>query len=366
MTTATTVKRIYNFSAGPAVLPVPVLEEAQRDLVALPGVGMSVMEISHRSKPFDEIIQRAEADMRELAGIPANYKILFLQGGASLQFSMVPMNLLTAGSTADYILTGDWGKKALKEARKVGATNVAATTEDGNFKRIPAESEFKLTSGSAYVHYTSNNTIHGTEWHRVPDVGGAPLVCDASSDIFSRPIDVPKYGLIYAGAQKNLGPSGVTVVIIRDDLLARSADALPTMLNYKVQAENGSLYNTPPVFGIYILGLVLKWLKGAGGLTAIDAVNARKAKALYDELDRTSFWQPHADTDSRSRMNVTFRLPNEDLDKVFVKESTAAGFDGLKGHRSVGGMRASIYNAFPEQGITDLVQFMREFERKHG
>jgi len=363
---STTVKRVYNFSAGPAVLPLPVLEQAQRDLVALPGVGMSVMEISHRSKPFDEIIQAAEADMRALAGIPANYKILFLQGGASLQFSMVPMNLLTPGTTADYILTGDWGKKALKEAKRVGATNVAATTEDGNFKRIPKASEIKLTSGAAYVHMTSNNTIHGTEWHHVPEVGGAPLVCDASSDIFSRPIDVAKFGLIYAGAQKNLGPSGLTVVLIREDLLARSADSLPTMLNYKTQAENGSLYNTPPVFGIYILGLVLKWLKGIGGLTAIDAVNARKANALYAELDRSAFWQPHADKDSRSRMNVTFKLPSEELEKSFVKESTAAGFDGLKGHRSVGGMRASIYNAFPEAGIDALVQFMKEFERKNG
>ncbi len=366
MATTTTVNRVYNFSAGPAVLPMPVLEEAQRDLVSLPGVGMSVLEISHRSKPFDEIIQAAEADMRSLAGIPSNYKILFLQGGASLQFSMVPMNLLTAGLTADYILTGDWGKKALKEAKRMGATNVAATTEDGNFKRIPKQSELELTPGAAYVHMTSNNTIHGTEWHGLPDVGPAPLVCDASSAIFSRPIDVSKFGLIYAGAQKNLGPSGVTVVIIREDLLARSPDALPTMLNYKTQAENGSLYNTPPVFGIYILHLVLKWLKGLGGLKAIEAVNERKAKALYDELDRTGFWKPHADADSRSRMNVTFRLPNEDLDKAFVKESTAAGFDGLKGHRSVGGMRASIYNAFPEQGIADLVQFMREFERKNG
>ena len=360
------VKRIYNFSAGPAMLPLPVLEEAQRDLVALPGVGMSVLEVSHRSKPFDEIIQGAEADMRALAGIPASYKILFLQGGASLQFSMVPMNLLTPGTTADYVLTGDWGKKALKEAKRVGATHVAATTEDGNFKRIPAQAELALTPGAAYVHMTSNNTIHGTEWSSLPGVGGAPLVCDASSDIFSRPIDVTKFGLVYAGAQKNLGPSGVTVVIIREDLLARSSDALPTMLNYKTQAESGSLYNTPPVFGIYILRLVLKWLKGIGGLAAIDAMNAAKARILYDELDRTGFWKPHADRDSRSRMNVTFRLPSEDLDKLFAKESTAAGFDGLKGHRSVGGMRASIYNAFPEQGVRDLVQFMREFERAHG
>jgi len=359
-------RRVYNFSAGPAVLPEAVLEEAQRNLVALPGVGMSVLEISHRSKPFDEIFAAAERDMRALAGIPPNYRILFLQGGASLQFSMVPMNLLTPGSIADYIVTGDWGKKALKEAKKVGQTHVAASTEEGNFRRIPIQSELKLTPGGAYVHMTSNNTIHGTEWHALPDVGGVPLVCDASSDIFSRPIDVSRFGLIYAGAQKNLGPSGVTVVIIRDDLLARSADALASMLSYKVQAENNSLYNTPPVFGIYILGLVLKWLLAQGGLPAIEKTNDRKAELLYAELDRTTFWTPHADKGSRSRMNVTFRLPTEDLEKAFAKESTAAGFDGLKGHRSVGGMRASIYNAFPEQGIKDLVAFMREFERKHG
>src|SRR6185436_6593378 len=298
------------------------------------------------SKPFDEIIQGAESDLRALAGIPENYKVLFLQGGASLQFSMVPMNLLTAGRTADYIVTGDWGKKALKEAKKIGSTNVAATTEVGNFKRIPKQEEIQLTPGAAYVHMTSNNTIHGTEWHRVPNVGDAPLVCDASSDIFSRPIDISKFGLIYCGAQKNLGPSGVTVVIVREDLLARSSDALPTMLNLKTQAENGSMYNTPPVFGIYILRLVMKWLLGAGGLAEMGKQNDRKAATLYAELDRTEFWKPHADKDSRSRMNITFTLPNEQLDALFVKESTAAGFDGLKGHRSVGGLRASIYNAF--------------------
>ncbi|HYN07072.1 MAG TPA: 3-phosphoserine/phosphohydroxythreonine transaminase [Vicinamibacterales bacterium] len=358
--------RVYNFSAGPAVLPLPVLEEARRDLVALPGVGMSVMEISHRSKTFDEIIQGAEADMRNLGGIPDNYKVVFLQGGASLQFSMVPMNLLSPGMTADYIVTGDWAKKAMKEAKKVGATAVAATTEGGNFKRIPRQDELKLTSGAAYAHMTSNNTIHGTQWHWLPDVGGAPLVSDSSSDMFSRPIDISKFGLIYAGAQKNLGPSGVTVVIVREDLLARSAESLPTMLNLKTQAENGSMYNTPPCFSIYILRLVLKWLAGLGGLSAVAKINERKANVLYDELDRTEFWKPHADSDSRSRMNVTFRLPTEDLEKLFVKESTAAGFDGLKGHRSVGGLRASIYNAFPEQGVKDLVAFMQEFERKHG
>jgi phosphoserine aminotransferase len=324
------------------------------------------MEISHRSKTFDDIIQGAEADMRALAGIPSNYKILFLQGGASLQFSMVPMNLLTPGAVADYIITGDWSKKAMKEARRVGGTNVAGTTEDGNFKRVPKQSEIETTPNAAYVHMTSNNTIFGTEWHWLPDVGNIPLVCDTSSDMYSQPIDVTKFGLIYAGAQKNLGPSGVTVVIVREDLLARSADTLPTMLNYKTQAENGSLYNTPPVFGIYILRLVLKWLVGNGGLAAIAKVNERKAGALYAELDRTEFWKPHADKDSRSRMNITFKLPSEELDKLFVKESTAAGFDGLKGHRSVGGLRASIYNAFPEEGITALVSFMREFERKHG
>ncbi len=364
MTTA--VKRIYNFSAGPAVLPMPVLEEAQRDLVALPGVGMSVMEISHRSKTFDAIIQGAEADMRTLGGIPDNYKILFLQGGASLQFSMVPMNLLTPGATADYIVTGDWAKKAMKEAKRVGTTSLAASTEDGNFKRIPKQGELKLTPNAAYAHMTSNNTIHGTEWTGLPDVGHVPLVSDASSDIFSRPIDVKAHGLIYAGAQKNLGPSGVTVVIIREDLLARSAETLPTMLSYKTQAENGSLYNTPPVFGIYILRLVMKWLVGIGGLAAIETVNRRKARILYDELDRSAFWTPHADKDSRSLMNITWKLATEDLDAKFAKEATAAGFDGLKGHRSVGGMRASIYNAFPEDGVKALVEFMKEFEKKNG
>jgi phosphoserine aminotransferase len=358
--------RVFNFSSGPAVLPLPVLEEAQRDLVALPGVGMSVLEISHRSKPFDEILHGALEDMRAIAGIPDNYKILFLQGGASLQFSMVPMNLLTPGLTADYIVTGDWGKKALKEAKKVGATSVAASTEEGNFKRIPSQSELRLTPGSAYVHMTTNNTIHGTQWHHLPDVGGAPLVADASSDIFSRSIDIAKYGLIYAGAQKNLGPSGVTVVIVRDDLLSRSADSLPSMLNYRLQAENDSRYNTPPAFGIYILRLVLKWLKAAGGLAAIEKVNERKAAALYAELDRTAFWTPHAEKDCRSRMNVTFRLASEALENKFAKEATTAGLDGLKGHRSVGGLRASIYNAFPEEGVTALVQFMQEFERKNG
>ena len=359
--------RIYNFSAGPAVLPLPVLEEVQRDLIALPGVGMSVMEISHRSAPFEAIIGAAEADIRTLAGIPDNYKVLFLQGGATLQFSMVPLNLLTEGRTADYIMTGSWADKALKEAKRVGATHETGSTADTGYNRIPTDAELEFTPGAAYVHMTANNTIEGTEWHRLPQVPeDVPLVADASSDIFSGPVDISKFGLVYAGAQKNLGPSGVTLVIVRDELLARSAKSLHTMLNYAVHAENGSMYNTPPAFGVYVLGLVVKWLRANGGLEGIAAVNARKAGALYAELDRTGFWKPTAQPDSRSQMNVTFRLATEDLEKRFVKEATAAGFDGLKGHRAVGGMRASIYNAFPEQGVTDLVAFMREFERVNG
>jgi phosphoserine aminotransferase len=359
-------ERIYNFSSGPAVMPLPVLEQVQRDLVALPGVGMSVMEISHRSNTFEAIIAKAEADIRTLANVPADYRILFLQGGASLQFSMVPLNLLTEGRTADYLMTGTWADKAAGEARKVGTVNETGSTAADSFSRIPTDAECVLTPGAAYVHMTSNNTIEGTQWHRLPQAGDVPLVSDSSSDIFSGPIDVSKYGLVYAGAQKNLGPSGVTLVIIREDLLARSTEALPTMLNYATQAENGSLYNTPPAFGIYVLGLVVEWLHGLGGLPAIDALNERKAGRLYAELDRTGFWRPTARPDSRSLMNVTFRLASEELEKAFIKESTAAGFDGLKGHRSVGGMRASIYNAFPEQGIDALVEFMREFERRTG
>ena len=362
----TTTPRIFNFSAGPAVLPVEVLEEAQRDLMALPGVGMSILEISHRSKPFDDVIDGCEADLRALAGIPANYHVLFLQGGASLQFSMVPMNLLPPGGSADYIVTGSWSEKAVKEAKRVGAVKIAATTAADNYARVPKQSELTLDPAAAYVHYTTNNTIFGTEWHNVPDVGRVPLVADTSSDMFSRPIDVGKFGLIYAGAQKNLGPSGLTLVIIRDDLVARTPATLATMLQYGVHVENKSMYNTPPVFGVYIMRLVLKWLLKQGGLSAIDASNARKARKLYAEIDRTGYYRGHAQPDSRSRMNVTFRLPNEELEKKFVKESTAAGLDGLKGHRSVGGLRASIYNAFPEAGVDALVAFMKEFERVNG
>ena len=361
-----TTTRIYNFSAGPAVLPLPVLEEAQRHLVSLPGVGMSVMEISHRSQTFEELLNTAIADMRALANVPANYRILMLQGGATLQFSMVPMNLITPGAIADYIDTGSWADKAAKEAKKVGAVSIAATTKSERYARIPRQDELKLTSDAAYVHITTNNTIEGTEWKTLPDVGTAPLVADASSDIFSAPIDVGRFGLIYAGAQKNLGPSGVTVVIVREDLLERSTDALPIMLNYKVQADSNSLYNTPNTFGVYILGLTMKWLKSIGGLPAIARINQRKAAKLYAEIDRTGFYRGTAQHDSRSLMNVTFRLATEELEALFVTESTAAGLDGLKGHRAVGGMRASIYNAFPEEGIDALVDFMKDFERKHG
>jgi phosphoserine aminotransferase len=347
-------------------MPLAVLEEAQRDLVALPGVGMSVMEISHRSKTFEHLLGQAIDDIRALAGLDASYKVLMLQGGASLQFSMVPMNLLGAGQTADYIDTGTWADKAVKEAKRVGKVNVTGSTKADTYNRIPATQELKLTDGAAYLHITTNNTIEGTQWKTPPDAGEAPLVADASSDIFSRPMDFRRFGLIYAGAQKNLGPSGLTLVIMREDLLARSPDSLPTMLNYKVMAENNSLYNTPPTFGIYTLGLTMKWLKSLGGLAGIAAINERKAGKLYAEIDRTGFYRGTAHHDSRSLMNVTFRLPSEDLEKQFDKEATAAGLDGLKGHRSVGGMRASIYNAFPEEGVDALVQFMRDFERTRG
>ncbi len=361
-----TTTRVFNFSAGPAVLPIPVLEQAQRDLVALPGVGMSVMEISHRSKVFEDLLANAIAGVRELAGVPSNYRILFLQGGASLQFSMAPMNLLHAGTVADYVDTGTWAVKAIEEARRVGTVNVTGSTKAEKYSRIPAQTELDLSPGASYVHITTNNTIEGTEWKAPPEVGDAPIVADASSDILSGPIDVARFGLIYAGAQKNLGPSGVTLVIIREDLLARSDASLPTMLNYKVLAENNSLYNTPNTFGIYILGLVTQWLKSIGGLTGIARINQRKAALLYSEIDRTGFYRGTAQRDSRSLMNITFRLPSEELEKTFDRQASAAGFDGLKGHRSVGGLRASIYNAFPEEGVAGLVDFMREFERTHG
>ncbi len=361
-----TTTRIFNFSAGPATLPLEVLEQVQRDLVALPGVGMSILEISHRSKPFEDVLEGCEADLRTLGAIPDGYRVLFLQGGASLQFSMIPMNILPPGGSADYIVTGAWSQKAVKEAKRVASVRIAATTEADNFTHVPTQSELQLDPAAAYAHYTTNNTIFGTEFHYVPDVGAVPLVADASSDIFSRPIDVGKFALIYAGAQKNLAPAGVTLVIVRDDMLKRTPSTLPTMLQYGVHVENASMYNTPPVFAIYVMRLVLAWLMKRGGLEAIERKNARKADKLYAEIDRTEFYRGHARTDSRSRMNVTFRLPTEELEKKFAKDATAEGLDGLKGHRSVGGMRASIYNAFPEEGVDALVHFMHEFERRNG
>jgi phosphoserine aminotransferase len=358
--------RVYNFNPGPAVLPEPVLKEVQENLMALPNVGMSILEISHRSSTFENILNETIENLRKLANIPQNYKILFLGGGASLQFSMVPLNLMPPKNKADYIVTGSWSKKAVKEAKRVGTVNIAASTEEENFKRIPKQEELKLDPDASYVHYTSNNTIFGTEWHYIPEVGNVPLVCDMSSDIFSYPFDVSKFGLIYAGAQKNLGPAGVTIVIIREDLLERSQDTLHTMLNYKIYAENNSLYNTPPVFGIYIVGLVAKWLLSIGGLEAIAKINDEKAKLIYDAIDNSNgFYRGHAEKDSRSKMNITFRLPNEDLEKQFVKEATERGLVGLKGHRSVGGLRASVYNAFPIEGAKALVEFMKEFQQKN-
>src|SRR5260370_1280848 len=359
-------ERIYNFSAGPAILPLPVLQEAQRGLLSLPGVGMAVMEISHRSKTFDEIISRADSGLRELVTLPENYVCLFLQGRASLQFSMVPMNFLPAEGSADYIITGSWGKKALKEGKRAGTVNIAATMADGGFTRVPGPDELNLNSKAAYVHFTTNETIEGVEWKHEPEVGDVPLVADASSDILSRAIPVEKYALIYAGAQKNMGPSGVTLVIVRDDLLQRIPNGLHTMLDYRTHVENKSLYNTPNTWGIYIISLVCTWLQEKGGLAAMERENEAKANLLYDAIDATGFYRGHADGDCRSIMNVTFRLPSEELEKEFTAEATALGLDGLKGHRSVGGIRASIYNAFPVEGVKALVSFMKEFERKNG
>lgn len=360
-------KRIYNFSAGPAILPEEVLKQAQDELFVLPGVGMSVLEISHRSKTFDKIIAEAKENLKKLLDIPDNYDLLFLQGGASLQFSMVPMNFMPPKNKADYIVTGSWSKKAVKEAKRVGTVNVAASTEDGNFNRIPKLNELKLDPDAAYVHFTSNNTIYGTQWKTEPEVGNVPLICDVSSDILHKKIDVKKYAFIYAGAQKNMGPSGVTFIILRKDLLDRCSDTLPTMINYKTHTEKDSLYNTPNVFGVYIINLIGKWLLKNGGLDNMYKVNKEKANLLYNCIDESGgFYKGHAEKDSRSLMNITFNLANEDLEKKLVEESTAAGFSGLKGHRSVGGLRASIYNAFPKKGVEDLVSFMKDFQKKNG
>ena len=357
-------KRVYNFSAGPAILPEEVLKEAQENLFSYPGVGMSVMEMSHRSKDYDNIIKTAEKDIRTLLGIGDNYSVLFLQGGATLQFSMVPLNLMQ--KKADYIVTGSWSKKAVKEAKRVGTVNIAASTESENFTRLPKQEELKLDPEASYVHFTSNNTIFGTQYKTEPVVGNVPLVCDASSDLFHKKLDMNKYGLIYAGAQKNAGPAGVTLVIIRRDLLERSSDDLHTYLNYKIHAEKDSLYNTPACFPIYIVGLVAKWLLNMGGLDEMYRRNVEKAGILYNFIDASGgYYKGTASKDDRSLMNVTFRAPSEDLEKKIIAEATAKGFSGLKGHRSVGGLRASIYNAFPKKGVEDLVEFLKDFKAKN-
>jgi phosphoserine aminotransferase len=357
--------RIYNFSAGPAILPEEVLFEAKEDLVSYKGSGMSVMEMSHRSKTYDEIHQDAKSDLAKLLEIKDDYEVLFLQGGATLQFSMVPINLLK--NSADYIVTGSWSKKAVKEAKRVGNVNIAASTESENFMRLPAENEIRLDPVSSYVHFTSNNTIFGTQFKVEPEVGEKPLICDASSDILHKKIDVNRYGLIYAGAQKNMGPAGCTLVIIKKALLDGIPDNIHTYLNYKTHAEKDSLYNTPPTFAIYIMGLVYKWLLKNGGLDWIHRLNQTKAGMLYDFIDNSDGYYKGTvpKKEHRSLMNVTFRMPNEDLEKKFISEAASKGFSGLKGHRSVGGLRASIYNAFPLKGIEDLLEFMKDFKNNN-
>lgn len=360
-------KRIFNFSAGPAILPVEVLEKAQSEMLSLDGIGMSVMEISHRSKHFEPILESATRGIRELLKVPENYKILFLQGGASLQFSMIPMNFLPKGETADYIVTGTWGKKAVKEAKRCGNANTIFSTADSGFRSVPAQDELNFSENADYVHYTSNETIEGVEFKYDLDGKGIPVVCDASSNILSKPIDVEKYALIYAGAQKNIGPSGVTLVIIRDDLLAQVPENQHSMLDYRAIAANDSMLNTPNTWGIYIINLVCEHIKKHGGLAAMEKKNEEKAKILYEAIDASDgFYRGHADKPARSLMNVTFRLPSEELEKQFATEATARDLDGLKGHRSVGGIRASIYNAFPKEGVEALVEFMKDFAQKNG
>ena len=358
--------RIFNFSAGPAALPQAVLEQARDELVNWHGCGMSVMEMSHRGKEYMSIQAEAEADLRELMGIPADYKVLFLQGGASAQFAMVPMNLYRGKTSADYLNTGEWSKKAISEARKYGAVNVVATSEDKAFTYAPAQSAWKLDPNAAYVHYTPNETIGGVEIFWTPDTGAVPLVADMSSNILSREIDVSKFGLIYAGAQKNIGPAGLTIVIVREDLLGQTIPGTPTMFDYKIAADNDSMYNTPPTYGIYIAGLVFKWLKANGGIAAMEKTNRAKAGLLYRFLDQSKFFQSPVAVDNRSLMNIPFTLKNADLDEEFLKAAKARGMVQLKGHRSVGGMRASIYNAMPIEGVQALVALMSDFEKQHG
>ena len=356
---------IYNFSAGPAVLPKAVLQQVQRELVDWHGSGMSVMEMSHRGKEFMGIAAEAEADLRELMGIPAGYKVLFLQGGASTQFSMIPMNLLRGKTSADYLNTGEWSKKAIKEAKKYCSVNVVASSEDKNFSYAPPQSVWKLNPDAAYVHYTPNETIGGVEIFWTPDTGSVPLVADMSSHILSRPMDVEKYGVIYAGAQKNIGPAGLTIVIVREDLIGECIAGTPTMMDYKTHADNESMYNTPPTFAMYVAGLVFKWIQGQGGLAAMEKINVEKASLLYDCLDASSLYSCPTAIENRSRMNVPFTLKDAALDDAFLKGAKERGLLQLKGHRSVGGMRASIYNAMPIEGVRALVDYLQHFERTH-
>ena len=358
---------IYNFSAGPAVLPKEVLQQAQTELLDWHGSGMSVMEMSHRGKEYMSIHAQAEADLRELLGIPANYKVLFLQGGASQQFAMIPMNLLRGKPSADYANTGEWSKKAIGEAEKFGVVNVVTSNADRNCTYVPAFDTWKSDPDAAYLHYTTNETIGGVEFNWVPEAGDVPLVADMSSNILSRPVDVSRFGLIYAGAQKNIGPAGLALVIVRDDLLGQAAANTPTMLDYKIHADNGSMYNTPPTYGIYIAGLVFRWLKKSGGIAAMEKVNIAKADLLYTAIDASNgFYHCPVAKSDRSRMNVPFTLKDTSLDGEFLKQAEARGLLQLKGHRSVGGMRASIYNAMPLVGVQALVEFMNEFARKNG
>lgn len=357
--------RKYNFSAGPSALPQAVLEQAQQELLDWRGHGLSIMEMSHRSPEFVSVAEKAEQDLRDLMSIPDNYKVLFMQGGATSQFSMIPMNLLRGKTTADYINTGDWSKKAIKEASRYCDVNIAATTEADNFTSVPTQAELKLNPDAAYVHYTPNETIRGLEFDYIPETGDVPLVADMSSTILSRPVDVSRFGMIYAGAQKNIGPAGLTVVIIRDDLLGETLPGTPALYDYKVTADAGSMHNTPPTYGWYLAGLVFQWLKDQGGVDAITEVNRRKAEKLYSAIDNCDFYSNPVAHNARSWMNVPFILANADLDKQFLQEAEAAGLLNLPGHRSVGGMRASIYNAVPEDGVDALIEFMLAFARQH-
>ncbi|MED0665497.1 3-phosphoserine/phosphohydroxythreonine transaminase [Bacillus badius] len=359
------MKRVYNFSAGPSMLPLPVLEKAQTELVNYADSGMSVMELSHRSGLFTDIITGAEQLLRDLMNIPDNYKVLFVQGGASQQFAMVPLNLLANSKKADYVNTGSWSKKAIKEAKKYGEVRVIASSEDKNFSYIPELTSSMIDPEADYVHITTNNTIEGTAFQNIPDTGGVPLVADMSSNILSEEIDVSKFGLIYAGAQKNIGPAGLTVVIIREDLIGHAPESCPTMLDYKTHSESGSLYNTPPTYGIYMAKLVFERLKELGGLKEMEKINRKKAELLYGFLGQSAMFQSPVQEDSRSIMNIPFVSPSAELDAAFVKEAKEAGLETLKGHRSVGGMRASIYNAMPVEGVEALVEFMKHFEEKH-